>query len=311
MNLLFTAPIAELSPAFVAMLELIPLTAAVVFYWHRAMTLSWAGRPVPVWRQVSFGFGLFLACFVLFNPWGYLAEELVIGHMVEHLIIGDIASLFIVLGLTRSLLQPILAIRIFDRLQVLTNPLVAMPLWAINLFFWHIPALYEAATFDSDLVHALQHLCFFFAGVAFWMSLLGPLPKPSWFTGAASAGFVFAVRLIGAVLANVLMWSSSVIYARYAPGEAAHGISALSDQGLAGVVMMAESTVITLSILTWLVLRWAKHDTERQELLDLAAARGIDLDPARAQRAVTAGQGQRLRERIESGTVHSEASGRA
>jgi len=168
-----------------------------------------------------------------------------------------------------------------------------------------------AATFDSDLVHALQHLCFFFAGVAFWMSLVGPLPKPSWFTGAASAGFVFAVRLIGAVLANVLMWSSSVIYARYAPGEAAHNISALSDQGMAGVVMMAESTVITLSILTWLVLRWASRDTERQELLDLAAARGVELDPARAERAVSAGQGERLRERIESTAAHSEASGPA
>ena len=115
MPLLFTPPLGELSPAIVAGLELIPLTLAVVFYWHRAMTLSWAGRPVPLWRQICFGTGLFLASFVLFSPWGYLAEELVIAHMIEHLIIGDIASLFLVLGLTRSILQPVLAIRIFDR----------------------------------------------------------------------------------------------------------------------------------------------------------------------------------------------------
>jgi hypothetical protein len=101
------------------------------------------------------------------------------------------------------------------------------------------------------------------------------------------------------------MWSGSVIYGRYATGEAAHGISGLSDQGTAGVVMMIESTVITIAVLTWLVLRWAKHDTERQELLDLAAARGVDLDPARARRAVVAGQGDRLRERIESGSLPS------
>ena len=107
------------------------------------------------------------------------------------------------------------------------------------------------------------------------------------------------------------MWSGSVIYARYASGEAAHGISGLSDQGMAGVVMMAESTVITVAILSWLVLRWAKHDTERQELIDLAAARGVELDPARAERAVNAGQGDRLRERIESGSARSELSGPA
>jgi ribosomal protein L12E/L44/L45/RPP1/RPP2 len=69
--------------------------------------------------------------------------------------------------------------------------------------------------------------------------------------------------------------------------------------------------VITIAVLSWLILRWAKYDTERQELLDLAAERGIDLDPARAERAVSAGQGARLRERIEAGAVHSKASGPA
>ena len=290
-----------------------PLSLIVIAtaYAIRMIRLGDAGRPVPRWRQAFFLAGLLALAVAYVSPVDELSDEMLTWHMVQHLLIMDVAALFFVLGLTGPLLQPLLAMRGLRWLRHLANPIFALTVWTVLLYVWHIPALYEAATFDSDLVHALQHLCFFFAGVAFWMSLLGPLPKPSWFTGAASAGFVFAVRLIGAVLANVLMWSSSVIYARYAPGEAAHGISALSDQGLAGVVMMAESTVITLSILTWLVLRWAKHDTERQELLDLAAARGIDLDPARAQRAVTAGQGQRLRERIESGTVHSEASGRA
>jgi putative membrane protein len=165
---------------------------------------------------------------------------------------------------------------------------------------WHIPALYQGATFDSDLVHALQHTSFLLAGFTFWMSLFGPLPKPAWFGAAAGAGFVAAVRLIGAVLANVLMWSGSTIYSRYGPSQAERGVDPLSDQGIAGVVMMAESTVITLSVLLYLVLRWASHDTERQELLDLAEARGVDLDPQRAERAVSAGQGGRLRERIES-----------
>jgi cytochrome c oxidase assembly factor CtaG len=266
---------------------------------------------VPRWRQGFFLAGLVALAIAYVSPVDDLSDELLTWHMVQHLLIMDIAALCFVLGLTGPLLQPLLAIRGFRWLRHLANPVFALAAWAILLYAWHIPALYEAATFDSPLVHALQHLSFFFAGVAFWMSLLGPLPKPAWFTGAASAGFVFAVRLIGAVLANVLMWSSSVIYSRYAPGEAAHGVSGLSDQGTAGVVMMAESTVITIAILTWLILRWAKHDTERQELLDLAAARGVELDPARAQRAVDAGQGERLRERIESGSLSSGASGRA
>jgi len=304
-------PTADLGSAVAEWLPPLSLIVIATAYAIRMIRLGDAGRPVPRWRQAFFLVGLLALAVAYVSPVDDLSDEMLTWHMVQHLLIMDVAALFFVLGLTGPLMQPLLAVRGLRWVRHLANPIFALSVWTVLLYVWHIPALYEAATFDSDLVHALQHLCFFFAGVAFWMSLLGPLPKPSWFTGAASAGFVFAVRLIGAVLANVLMWSSSVIYARYAPGEAAHGISALSDQGLAGVVMMAESTVITLSILTWLVLRWAKHDTERQELLDFAAARGIDLDPVRAQRAVTAGQGQRLRERIESGTVHSEASGRA
>jgi cytochrome c oxidase assembly factor CtaG len=139
------------------------------------------------------------------------------------------------------------------------------------------------------------------------MSLLGPLPKPAWFGGAAAAGFAFGIRLVGAVLANVLMWSGSVMYARY-DTEAARGIEPLTDQGTAGVVMMLESTVVTIAILSWLVLRWARHDTERQELLDLARERGVELTEERAERAVTAGQGARLRERIEAGGEPRDAA---
>ncbi len=80
-------------------------------------------------------------------------------------------------------------------------------------------------------------------------------------------------------------------------------MDALSDQGTAGVVMMAESTVVTLAILAWLLFRWASHDTERQELLDLAAERGVELDPrprrARRQRRPGAAPARSHRERID------------
>lgn len=304
-------PVADLDSVLAEWLPPLSLIVIATAYAIRMIHLGGSGRPVPRWRQAFFLAGLLTLAVAYVSPIDDLSDELLTWHMVQHLLIMDVAALFFVLGLTGPLMQPLLAMRAFRWMRHLANPIFAIAAWAILLYVWHIPALYEAATFHSNLVHALQHLCFFFAGVAFWMSLLGPLPKPSWFTGAASAGFVFAVRLIGAVLANVLMWSSSVIYTQYASGEAAHGISGLTDQGTAGVVMMAESTVITLSILSWLILRWAKQDTERQELLDLAASRGIELDPARAERAVNAGQGDRLRERIESGSMRSELSGPA
>src|SRR3954452_5658285 len=145
---------AHVAGAF-APVEVFPITIGGVAYWARVRTLSWDGRPVPLWRQLCFGSGLLLIATALFSPIGHIAEELVIAHMGEHLLIGDIASLLLVLGLTKSLLQPILAIRAFNRLQILTHPAVALPLWAANLYLWHIPVLYQDA-FGAAPVHALE-----------------------------------------------------------------------------------------------------------------------------------------------------------
>ena len=255
------------------------------------------GRPVPVWRQLCFAAGLGAIAVALFSPIGHLSEELVIAHMGEHLLIADLASLLLVLGLTRSLLQPLLAIRLFDRLQVLIHPAVAFPLWAFNLFLWHVPALYQDA-YGAAPVHVFEHATFLFFGCLMWMPVFGPLPKPQWFSAAWKVGYVIAVRFTGAILGNVLMWSGTVLYPIYAPGERYWGVSALADQSTAGVIMMVEGTFLALGVLAWVFFEVAREGTEKQRLLDLARERGVPLDESRAQRAVAAGHGALLEERL-------------
>jgi cytochrome c oxidase assembly factor CtaG len=278
-------------------IEVIPITLAGVLYWGRARTLSWDGRPVPVWRQVCFGSGLATIAIALFSPIGHISEELVIAHMGEHLLLGDLATLLLVLGMTRSLLQPILAIRVFDRLQVLTHPALAFPLWALNLFFWHVPAIYDAA-YGTAPLHALEHTTFLFFGCLMWMPVFGPLPKPEWFGAGWKVAYVVAVRFTGAVLGNVLMWSGSVLYPIYAPGERYWHLSPHADQSTAGALMMVEGTFLALGVLAWVFFEVAREGTEKQRLLDLAHERGVDLDERRAQRAVAAGHGSLLEERL-------------
>jgi putative membrane protein len=277
------------------------LALAGVAYAMRAVRLAEQGRPLPTWRLACFGAGVTVLAIALVSPLERLAEELITAHMVQHLLIIDIAALLVVLGLTGPMLQPLLAIRWLRWIRALAHPVVSFALWVGILYLWHIPALYQAATFDSELLHALEHATFFMAGLGIWLSLLGPLPKPEWFGNGAKVVYVIAVRLAGTVLANLLMWSGAVIYPGYEPTELARGIEPLSDQGWAGIVMMFESSVLTIGTLAWLFFRWAREDIERQELLDYAAARGVELDAARAARAVAAGQGERLRARIGDG----------
>jgi putative membrane protein len=288
--------LAHVAGAF-APLEVFPITVGGVLYWGRARTLSWDGRPVPLWRQICFGSGLLIISVALFRPIGHISEELVIAHMGEHLLIGDIASLLLVLGLTRSLLQPILAIRAFNRLQALTHPLVAFPLWALNFYLWHVPALYDAA-YGTAPLHALEHTTFLFFGCLMWMPIFGPLPKPEWFGAGWKVGYVIAVRFAGAILGNVLMWSDTVLYPIYSRGEHYWGISPIADQSTAGVIMMVEGTFLALGVLAWVFFEVAREGTEKQRLLDLAHDSGVELDERRAQRAVAAGHADLLEERI-------------
>jgi hypothetical protein len=70
--------------------------------------------------------------------------------------------------------------------------------------------------------------------------------------------------------------------------------------------MMVEQGLVTMALFAWLFFRAATQSDERQDLLDLAAQRGVPLDEARAARAVAAGQGERLRERIAAGAIGTE-----
>ena len=230
-------------------------------------------------------------------PLDELADQVLVAHMVQHIVIGDIASLLIVLGLTGPVLQPLLHMRATRPLRVLASPACRARLWAVNLYVWHVPFFYQLAI-NHDLVHALEHACMLWFGSLLWLALIGPLPKPAWFNGWGALGYLIVVRLIGAVLGNVLIWSQTVFYPVYRATDAARGLSPLSDQNLAGAVMMVEESILTILLLGWLFFRFAKQDEERQSLLDLAARRGIELSDERAARAAKAGTAEQLRERI-------------
>lgn len=296
-----------LSPTLVAMLETVPMTLAVIFYWHRAMTLSWDGRPIPRWRQVCFGAGIFLFAFVLFSPLGALSEELVIFHMVEHLIISDVASLLVVLGLTKSVLQPILAVPLFNRMQVLANPVIAFFLWAANLFFWHIPAMYDAA-YGGAVIHGVEHGAFFAFGVLMWMPVFGPLPTPSWFGPGWKIIFVVVVRFTAGILGNILMWTQTELYTKYAEGHRKWDLTAIQDQSIAGVVMMMEGLIFILAMIAWTYFRSAQESMRKQDLIDLAYMNGVEMDEERIDRAVRSGHDELLEKRIRAA---AEAGGSA
>ncbi len=279
-------------------LEGLPVVVLAFAYARRARTLGQTGRPVAVGRQLSFAAGLAVICVAIGTPVASVAEDLQLVHMVQHVLLGDIAALLLVLGLTRPLLQPVLAAPGLRHLRVLANPIVAFVFWIVSLYAWHLPSLYEAAA-QHPVVHAVEHASFLAAGLAMWAAILGPLPKPEWFTGLPQLLYVFLMRASGAVLANIFIWSQTPFYPSYVGSAETRGIEAMTDQNLAGAVLMIEGSLLTFGVFAWLFFAWMRNDQERQELLELAAARGVALDERRVKRAIAAGRGGLLRERVE------------
>jgi cytochrome c oxidase assembly factor CtaG len=254
-------------------------------------TLRRRDTPPPRWRIALFALGIALLVLAFASPVAAIGErELFSFHMLQHVVIGDLAPLALLAGLSGPILRPLLALPPVERLRVLAHPAVALPIWAVNLYLWHVPFLYEAAVKHSA-VHALEHVCFFTAGLIVWLPVLETLPAPEWFGTGPKLAYIAGVRVVETVLGNVFVWSGAVFYDVYATGDELWGVSPLQDQGLAGAVMMIEGSIVTIVALAWLFLRLAQEGELRQELLE----RG--LDPRTVRRAVRYRRAQELAER--------------
>jgi putative membrane protein len=269
-------------------LQLAPTVIVAVLYARRVRTLADRGTPVPLWRRLVFWMGIAIVLVALVSPVDSGGEDdFFFVHMLQHVLLGDLAPLCFAAGLTGPILRPVLALPGVDRLRVLAHPLVALPIWAVNLYVWHIPGLYQAALEHSS-VHALEHFMFFACGTLMWAPVVETLPAPAWFGTGMKLGYIAVVRLIETILGNIFIWSTSVFYPWYQHAAPIWGITAIQDQNLAGVVMMAEGGLVTIAALAWLFLRLAEEGELRQELLE----QGVD--PRVAARAVRYGRGKEL-----------------
>jgi len=170
------------------------------------------------------------------SPLAGLGEDkLFSAHMIQHLLLGDIAPLLFALAVGRR--------------AAFVHPLVALVAWCAVLALWHVPSVYDAAL-GNEAIHQLQHACFFAAGFLLWGAVLEGTASLAWKIGA-----VVGVGLAGTALGNVFLWANDVIYDRYASAPRAWGLSPLADQQLGGAIMLAEGAVVTIAVFAWLVLR--------------------------------------------------------
>lgn len=231
---------------------LVAAAVALFLFVHAFVRLRRRGRSDHAsWdRLVLFVAGLAAGVLPLVSPLDPIGDHyLLSAHMLEHVLIGDVAPALMLLSLRGPLLFFFVPAGILTSvarsapargvLGALSRPRVAVSIWAVVIGTWHIPALYDY-TLTHQTVHDLEHACFFGAGLLVWAQLIDPARHHALTRGRRLA-VAASLFWMGTVLSDVLIFSFRPLYPAYAAQPARLlELSPVRDQQLAGLVMMGE-----------------------------------------------------------------------
>jgi putative membrane protein len=264
---------------------LAPIALLVVVYARRFLEVRREDGPrgtTPL-HALAFAGAVLALVAALVTPIDGLGEEyLFSAHMLQHVLLGDIAPLLLLLSLSRVMLRPLTRrlMGIERALGPLASPFTAIFVWLGTMYLWHIPALYDAAL-EHPLIHVLEHFAFFGAGLALWWPLVQPIPMRRTLTGLQPLGYIAAAKGGLAALGLLLAWSSTAYYSFYEHVPRIWGLSAVEDQNVAGVIMMVEQSLTLVLVMVWVFVRMLNRSEEeelRRERLEEAQVPTSNVD---------------------------------
>jgi len=261
---------------------LVSLGVAELLYVRAIRILARRGVRVPRGQIALWHAGVALWLLAFLTPLDRLGAEGLAAHMAEHLLIADLGAPLLLAGMRNPVLafllpRPVLVglarrRRLRAAFRTLRRPLVAVAVYALVLYGWHLDFAFTAAV-RSEVVHALQHASFVGAGMLVWWSALEPkrrrLGGELW-----KIGHILGARLVGMFLGMGFVIVRQPLYADvYGTGERAFGLSALGDQQLAGALMVGLDMALMLFALTFFFVRAARQgDVDAQRRGEVRAA---------------------------------------
>ncbi len=241
-------------------------TAYCKRWWHvRTGPSPRRTREAPVWRLCCFLGSILASLIALISPIDSLADQLFFMHMIQHILLLDISPILAILGFTKVILRPVTRV-IHDlerRAGPFGHPAFAAFLYIAVIWAWHIPSAYDLAV-THPLVHVLEHTTFLVAGSLYWWHLLSPIRARQRLQGLGPVVYMGTTKVFVGALGMGLAFAPVALYPYYAHHARVWGISALSDQAIAGLVMAVEQSIVMGVALVWLFMR-ALTESERAQ----------------------------------------------
>jgi putative membrane protein len=131
------------------------------------------------------------------------------------------------------------------------------------MWFWHIPAMYDAALRHPG-IHVTEHILLASAGLLYWWHLLSPIRSRQRLGGLGPVVYMTSTKLFVGLLGIAIIFAPHALYPFYEHAHRAWGLSADTDQQVAGAVMALEQSIVMGIALAYLFIR-ALGESEREE----------------------------------------------
>jgi putative membrane protein len=170
------------------------------------------------------------------------------AHLLQNVVLAEWAPALLVLAVPRRAAERASGLTLF-------RPFVALPLWLVTYFAWHLPWVYDFALHHPHSVLHAEHLTYLLAGICLWWPVI-----QGRHSAGAKAAYLFAAFVLASPLGLVLALVPRAIYTVYAHAPRTWGPSPLADQQIAGVTMAVEEAVVFFSVFAYYLLRFLQHE---------------------------------------------------
>ena len=170
------------------------------------------------------------------------------AHLLQNVVLAEWASALLVLAVPPALVARASGFPLF-------RPLVALPLWLVTYFTWHLPWIYDTALRHPHSLLHVEHATYLVAGICLWWPVVhGRI------SAGAKAGYLFAAFVLASPLGLVLALFPRPVYSFYAHAPRTWGPSPEVDQQIAGVTMAAEEAVVFFGVFAFYLGRFLREE---------------------------------------------------
>jgi putative membrane protein len=228
-------------------------------------------------QMIWFSSGVLVILVASLWPVHDLSERyLLSAHMVQHTLISLVAPPMLLLGMPAWLLRRILAPRPLRAVvRQLTRPFIALVVFNTVIVLTHWPAVMNLVLRHHSL-HLVGHLVLFLSATAMWWPVVSPLPEMPTLSYPGRMLYLFLQSIVPTVPASFLTFGTQPLYSFYATAPRIWGLSVLTDQTVAGLIMKLLGGAILWTVIAVVFFKW--YFVEQQGGWDELKWRDVERD---------------------------------